>query len=202
VFSDLRAQAYADYRWPSFLAPVLAHNGLAASLIATASLILFLLGAFLLVEPAALFGRHAGDFYAVIPYNAMIALFGLVALYVIVALVMGFRGFWRETGETMGDFASGRAFWQGMGAALSLRYLEGGSGDGCTYPHERPSQARRWYHHLTFYGFILCFAATCVATVYHYALGWIAPYPFLSLPVVLGTLAGIGPLVGPAGLSG
>jgi len=83
---------------------------------------------------------------------------------------------------------------------LRLRYLDGGSGDGCTYPHEAPSQARRRYHHLTFYGFMLCFAATCVATLYHYAFGWQAPYPWTSLPVVLGTVGGIGLLVGPAGL--
>ena len=30
---------------------------------------------------------------------------------------------------------------------------------------------RRRFHHLTFYGFVLCFAATCVATLYHYVLG-------------------------------
>jgi citrate/tricarballylate utilization protein len=59
--------------------------------------------------------------------------------------------------------------------------------------------ARRRFHHLTFYGFMLCFAATCVATLYHYA-GWEAPYALTSLPVLLGTLGGIGLLVGPAGL--
>jgi hypothetical protein len=47
---------------------------------------------------------------------------------------------------------------------------------------------------------MLCFAATCVATFYHYALGWKAPYPFWSLPVLLGTAGGLGLLAGPAGL--
>ena len=37
-------------------------------------------------------------------------------------------------------------------------------------------------------------------TVYHYAFGWTAPYPFWSLPVLLGTSGGIGLLIGPAGL--
>jgi citrate/tricarballylate utilization protein len=82
---------------------------------------------------------------------------------------------------------------------MGLRYLDGG-GDGCTYPDERPSFARRNYHHLTFYGFLFCFAATTVATIYHYIFGWKAPYPFYSLPVILGTLGGIGLLVGPVGL--
>lgn len=47
---------------------------------------------------------------------------------------------------------------------------------------------------------MLCFAATVVATGYHYIAGREAPYPFFSLPVLLGTLGGIGLLVGPAGL--
>ena len=53
---------------------------------------------------------------------------------------------------------------------------------------------------MTFYGFLLCFVATCVGTIYNYAFGWFAPYPLLSLPVVLGTLGGIGLIVGPVGL--
>ncbi|MGE5639062.1 MAG: tricarballylate utilization protein TcuB, partial [Clostridia bacterium] len=75
-----------------------------------------------------------------------------------------------------------------------------GGGEGCTYPDEKPSTIRKKFHHLTFYGFLLCFAATSVATFYHYGLGWKAPYPFLSLPVMLGTVGGIGLLVGPSGL--
>ena len=47
---------------------------------------------------------------------------------------------------------------------------------------------------------MLCFAATSVATLYHYLLGWHAPYPIASVPVLLGTLGGVGLLVGPAGL--
>ena len=35
---------------------------------------------------------------------------------------------------------------------------------------DRYTQARRRFHHLTFYGFLLCFAATCVATLYHFVL--------------------------------
>ena len=81
----------------------------------------------------------------------------------------------------------------------SLRYLDGG-GVGCVNEDERPSDRRKIYHHLTFYGFMLCFAATVVATLYHYLLAREAPYPWWDLPVVLGTLGGIGLLIGPAGL--
>ena len=61
--------------------------------------------------------------------------------------------------------------------------------------------SRRRFHHFTFYGFLLCFASTTVAAIYHFT-GRIAPYPYLSLPVALGTLGGIGLLIGPAGLYG
>jgi citrate/tricarballylate utilization protein len=100
-----------------------------------------------------------------------------------------------ETVEFLKAPALSSATWD----ALGLKYLDGG-GDGCTYPDARPSFSRRTWHHFTFYGFMLCFAATVVATIYHYVFGWKAPYPVYSLPVILGTLGGIGLLVGPTGL--
>ena len=91
------------------------------------------------------------------------------------------------------------SLWQAIKDAGQLRYLDGG-GVGCFNEDERPTDRRRLYHHLTFYGFLLCFASTSVATLYHYLLGREAPYPWYDLPVVLGTLGGIGLLIGPAGL--
>ena len=82
---------------------------------------------------------------------------------------------------------------------MHLTYLHGGGG-GCTSENDRPSSARRLFHHFTFYGFFLCFAATVVATFYHYTFGWRAPYALISLPVVLGIIGGAGLLIGPAGL--
>jgi hypothetical protein len=35
---------------------------------------------------------------------------------------------------------------------------------------------------------------------FYHSRGWQAPYPYLSLPVVLGTIGGLGLLIGPAGL--
>jgi len=83
---------------------------------------------------------------------------------------------------------------------LSLKYLGGGHGEGCNEADDRFSLWRRRFHHLTFYGFMLCFSATSVATLYHYIFHWQAPYPVLSLPVLLGTVGGIGLLIGPIGL--
>ena len=88
---------------------------------------------------------------------------------------------------------------QGVRDAMTLRYLDGGGG-GCAYPDEAASDTRRWFHHLTFYGFLSCFAATTVAAFYENVLDYVAPYPLSSLPVILGSVGGVGLLVGPAGL--
>jgi citrate/tricarballylate utilization protein len=75
-----------------------------------------------------------------------------------------------------------------------------GGGAGCNYPDASFSQSRRWFHHMVFYGFFLDFAATSVAAFYDHFLQWQAPYPLLSWPVILGTVGGIGLLVGTSGL--
>lgn len=105
--------------------------------------------------------------------------------------------FWREISPGQpqaGDIA------RASHDALTLKYLDGGHGKGCNEADDAFTLMRRRFHHFTFYGFMLCFAATVVATGYHYLAGWEAPYPFFSVPVLLGTLGGIGLLVGPAGL--
>ncbi len=65
--------------------------------------------------------------------------------------------------------------------ALRLKYLDGGHGEGCHNEDDAWTHERRRYHHLTFYGFMLCFAATSVATLYHYVLDWPAPYDLTTL---------------------
>ena len=129
----------------------------------------------------------------------MAALFGAAFLYAIVALIMGIRAFWRDIGEPVGMKTDMGSLWQAIRDAGDLRNLDGG-GVGCFNEDDRPTDRRKLYHHFTFYGFALCFASTTVATLYHYLLAREAPYPWWDLPVVLGTLGGIGLLIGPAGL--
>ena len=114
-------------------------------------------------------------------HASMTAIFGTTAIVVISLLAAGFLRFWKDLGKP--KFLRLAA----LRDALTLKYLDKKDG-------------RRWFHHLTFYGFLLCFAATSVAAIYHYLLGWEAPYAYFSLPVVLGTLGGIGLLIGTAGL--
>jgi citrate/tricarballylate utilization protein len=196
-----RADSYAAYAWPRACAGLFARNGLVISLIAALSVAAFVFGFAAFSDPKVLYGINTGPgaFYALMPHNAMAALFGAAFLYAIIALIMGVRAFWRDIGEPIEMRADAPSLWQAIRDAGNLRYLDGG-GVGCFNADDRPTDRRRLYHHFTFYGFALCFAATCVATLYHYLLAREAPYPWWDLPVVLGTLGGIGLVVGPIGL--
>ena len=201
TFAIARAESWAAYAWPHAFSSLFARNGLAIGLIAALSVAAFILGFAAFTDRQVLFGIHTGPgaFYALMPHNAIVALFGGAFLYAIIALVMGVRAFWRDIGEPIGMLIEPGSLWEAMRDAGQLRYLDGG-GVGCFNEDERPTDRRKIYHHLTFYGFLLCFAATSVATLYHYLLAREAPYPWWDLPVVLGTLGGIGLLIGPAGL--
>ncbi|OPY94069.1 tricarballylate utilization protein B [Bradyrhizobium sacchari] len=196
-----RAESYAAYAWPQALSGAFARNGLVISIVAALSMAAFILGFVALSDRSVLFGVHTGPgaFYKLMPHNAMAALFSAAFLYAILSLAMSVRAFWRDIGPAIGGRADGGSIFQAIRDAGELRYLHGG-GVGCYNEDDRPTDQRKLYHHLTFYGFLLCFAATSVATLYHYLLGREAPYSWWDLPVVLGTLGGIGLIIGPIGL--
>jgi citrate/tricarballylate utilization protein len=199
--SQVRAESWRAYAWPRALAGLFERNGVWISIIAALSIAAFVLGFVAYHDRSVVFGVHTGPgaFYRLMPHNTMVAIFGAAFLYAIVAMLMGMRLFWRSIAEPLGSVADPGPLWDAIKDAGSLRYLEGG-GVGCYNDNERPTDHRQLYHHLTFYGFLLCFAATCVATLYHYLLHRDAPYSWYDLPVVLGTLGGIGLIVGPLGL--
>jgi citrate/tricarballylate utilization protein len=201
TLAAVRNDSYAAYAWPPALSGLFARNGLAISLIAALSVAAFVLGFLAWHDPAVIFATHVGPgaFYRLMPHEAMVGIFGAAFLYAILAMAMGLRAFWRDTAPSGGTSAGIAAIRRAVRDAGSLRYLDGG-GMGCMNEDERPSDRRRLFHHLTFYGFLLCFAATSAASLYHQFLAREAPYPWWDLPVVLGTLGGIGLLIGPAGL--
>ena len=189
TLAELRVRSYQTYAWPAAMAAVFRNNALAVTLVMMIALAIWI---------AATNGSTAGvaRFYQVLSHRTMVVVFGGVSIFIATAIATGCIRFWRESGEGAADLSALR---QAISDALRLTYLHG-NGHGCTYPQDRSSLARWWFHHVTFYGFLLCFASTSAAAVYHYALGWRAPYGYFSLPVMLGTLGGIGLLAGPAGL--
>jgi len=203
AMATVRGQTYSDYAWPPVMGSLYQRNGLALSLALVAGLTLFLLLA--LQSNGSLWGTNstaqAQGFYAIFPHNLMVSLFAPIFLWAVLALSMGVTKFWRDvTPATSGAPLSTPAAAEGVHDALKLKYLGGGHGDGCNNEDDAFTLARKRMHHLTFYGFMLCFAATSVATVYHYALGWQAPYDFSSLPKVLGIVGGIALAWGTLGL--
>ncbi len=193
AMAAVRRDTYAEFAWPAALGALYRRNGLALSLALAASFALFL--AIALARTGSLW-RPAADFYAVVPHGLMVALFLPVFAYAIVALAIGARRFWRE--EQAGP-ASAAAAREATSNALTLRYLDGGHGEGCNDEDDAFTLARRRFHHLTFYGFMLCFAATCVATLYHYVLGWPAPYGYGTVPKILGIAGGVSLVLGTVG---
>jgi citrate/tricarballylate utilization protein len=196
AMAQVRGQTYADYAWPSALAGLYRRNGLALALALALSLALFL--ALALALKGSLWGAvPSGDFYALFPHKLLVALFAPVFLFVVLALGMGVARFWREVKPaTSGAPVSGPAAAEATHDVLRLKYLDGGHGEGCNEEDEAFNLARRRAHHLTFYGFLLCFAATVLGTVYHYAFGWAAPYDLPALPKLLGAVGGIGLVAG------
>src|SRR5262249_26334663 len=134
-----------------------------------------------------------------VSHGTLVALFAAVFGVIIVVHAAGFLRFWRETGEGLARLLQPAVLTRALRDAFSLKNLDS-HGTGCTYPGEEHSQARRRFHHFTFYGFMLCAASTTVAAIYHSFFGWHAPYDYFSVPVVLGTAGGVGLLIGPAGL--
>ena len=168
-----------------------------------AGLTLFLLLAVVLHGQGvnALWQSPVGGFYGIFPHNLLVGLFAPVFLFAVLALGLGVRRFWRDvTPATSGAPLSTPATAEATDAVLRLKYLDGGHGDGCHNEDDAYTLSRRRLHHFTFYGFLLCFAATSVATLYHYLLDMPAPYDLPSLPKLLGGIGGVSLAIGTAGL--
>ncbi|MFH1740162.1 MAG: tricarballylate utilization 4Fe-4S protein TcuB [bacterium] len=201
TFAELRLETYREFAWPDFLAGLFRRNGFSVSLITAISVAIVFLLALVFQGVSGVFSVHLGEnaFYKVIPYLLIVLPISALGLYVLIALMIGVVRFWCETGGRLSELADARAHVQAIWDALRLKYLDGGGG-GCNYPDDRFSMIRKWFHHLVFYGFMLCLASTTVAAIYHHFLKWVAPYPFWSWPVALGTIGGTALLIGTGGL--
>jgi citrate/tricarballylate utilization protein len=201
LMAELRTETYRRYSWPALFAALFKRNGFAVALITAAALFIILLLVVVFTGSDILFATHLGEgaFYRVIPFAAMVVPPSIIVLYALAVLSAGARQFWRETGGGLSEVIDPSALWRATQDAFGLAYMKGG-GAGCNYPDASFSEARRWLHHLVFYGFLFALASTTIAALYHHFLEWEAPYPLLSWPVVLGTVGGIAMVVGTTGL--
>jgi citrate/tricarballylate utilization protein len=215
VLAEARAQSYEAYAWPFALGRAFASNAFRTTL-AALTMVVSMLVLVSLASPEALWSSDgAANFYGVIPHAAMVTLFGAVSLFVLIALAISGSRFWRDVPHRAEAVATAPTFprWlkpalyaasssarRAVRDALTLRHLHA-TGRDCTSNLEVRLPWRRWFHHCTFYGFLLCMASTTVAAIYHGVFGWYAPYAYSSLPVLLGAAGGFGLLVGPLGLA-
>lgn len=198
--AEVRGRTYTDYAWPAAFGALYRRASLTTALALAAGLALFL--ALLVAWNGGLVHRPlAGDFYAVFPHNTLVAMFGSVFAFALLAMAIGARRFWRDIAAGDGPYrAPAEAVAEAAGNAAVLKFLDGGHGEGCNDVDDRFTLWRRRFHQITMYGFLLCFASTSVASLCHYVLRQPAPYPLLHPAVVLGTLGGVGLVVGPVGL--
>jgi citrate/tricarballylate utilization protein len=217
TLAQLRIESYADYCWPRPFGVLFRKQGLMTSLAVAAVFTAVLLASVRAVDTT----NNTADFYAIIPHATMVTLFGAVFVFALIAIGIGLTRFSRDVRRAgplgpadvrrAGPFgpaedrtadhrkAFGPAALIAVRDALTLRHLHP-AGIDCVSTEENRSPWRRWCHHFTFYGFMLCFASTTVAAIYHSVFGWLAPYAYTSAPVVLGATGGAGLLVGTVGL--
>jgi citrate/tricarballylate utilization protein len=201
VFSQIRVETYQQYTGAALLWRLFFGDKL--RLAATGALLIGLFFVLTLGYTGSedLFGMHRGEgaFYEVIPYYAMlIPALALSALW-LVSLASGGLRFWRAVEGDIGSLFDFGAFIKATKDAAGLNYLRGG-GDGCDYPDEHKSMARRWYHQALVAGVMLDLASTTLAAISDHFLDSAAPYAFLSPVVLLGTVGGILVVAGAAGL--
>jgi len=209
TLSMLRVDSYESFAWPSF-AGMAFRRPWATTLFA----LVVSIGIVVFSSPVArtFFGSprtssaaartfqvREANFYSVIPHHVMVTIFGVVALFAVAAIAIGHRRFTRLAGRESLRRSGPSPRGSAAVDVLTLKHLHA-TGEDCVDAEEQRRPWRRWLHHCTFYGFALCFASTTVAAFYHLAFGWIAPYAYTSVPVVLGTVGGLGLLTGPAGL--
>jgi len=192
TLAKIRFASYEHYAWPRPLATLFR----AHSLVSAPLLVLVFTGFMVLLEqltgsPSGPM-RTDGNFYAFIPHGTMVGLFGSVFVFAVLAIGIGVMRFVRDASGRSEDRQPRTAdsVWRALRDGMTLRHLHGNGAD-CVSGEEARYPFRRRSHHLVVWGFLLCFASTSVAAIYHVVFGWVAPYPYTSVPVLLGAVGGL-----------
>lgn len=200
-FSQIRLETYEEYAWPRSMAATFRRNDIVVCAAAALCIAVALILTIGLQDAEQRFSLPIGPgaFYEIIPWKIMVSVAGATLGLSLISLSVSVFHFWRDTGGRVPIAKDVQALWTALADMLTLRHL-GGGGYGCNDYDVSYAHLRRHFHHFMFYGFALCFAATGVAAAYEHILGWRPPYPLISMPVALGTLGGLGIIIGATGL--
>lgn len=200
VMAKLRLSGYAKFARPTLLGQAFEH-GLWFSVVSFVALLLFFVGGAIGINGAdSLIRLYPQGFYDFMPHVLMAGIFAVLALFVICVWVSSLSAYWRQLELPAFWHIQPATYWQALLSGMMLKNLDGGHERGCYEVSDEPSQWRRRSHHLVMYGFLLCFAATLTGTIYHYGFQYPAPYPWLSLPKLFGTVGGLMLITGCTGL--
>lgn len=198
VFAAERARTYQQFIWPSGRVERMSRP--LGAVIATVALAALLVALSILSNGGASgFGKTGGSAYDVIEHWLLLGLVAAPSLSTLVLLVVGAARYWRFTHGSLGGLFAWRSWARALAEAATLRHQSGGD-EGCTYPDERPRMSRRVLHQLVVVGYALTVVSTTSAAFEQYMLGIDPPYPYLSVPVLSGTIGGIAQIVGCIGL--
>lgn len=196
VLAEVRQDSWEEHASPKFIAKTFQKSGL--------SIVLSIIVGFaLLIWAISLFGSNGSGegkgFYSVLPHNAMVALFAPTFLLPLLSVLISVKRYWKTIG---GGIFTAKDFIGALKSAAQIKNLSGGHGDGCNFEDtDQFSNARRWTHQAVMYGFLLCFAATSIATILHYFFNMPAPYSFFSIPKLLGVSGGLLLSIGTLGMT-
>ncbi|NVK30161.1 MAG: tricarballylate utilization 4Fe-4S protein TcuB [Gammaproteobacteria bacterium] len=186
ALDTLRQHTWREYAYPSGLSEYYRRHAVAVTIVSSVVLSLLF---WLMMNPPG-----GENFYSALSHNLLVALFTPAFVLPLFGVFAGLRRYWRDVGGQKITISQTR---RALTEASQLKNLKGGHGEGCNFEDDdRYTRARLWAHHLCMYGFLLCFAATSMATVMHYMLAMPAPYPVFSPPKLAGTIGGVMLIVG------
>jgi citrate/tricarballylate utilization protein len=200
VLSAVRVRDYSRYMWPGAV-PRLFRGwlGLVGGFLISTAVVLVLAVLNVGLPGLVRTTNRAESPYVMIPYPVLLGLILLATAYACGVLALAGRRYWLEVATV--DYKVGiSGFSKAIWSAATLHYLRGGGGE-CYYPEDdRPSGLRRRLHSVVAYGFGLCLVSTIAAGILQDIIGQEPPYPWLSVPVISGTIGGLGLIVGSSGL--
>ena len=97
------------------------------------------------------------SFYAIFPQNLTGSLFASIFAFAMPAMGLDVARFRRPVSPGDAALSSSPAVAQAARNALTFRHLDGSHGEGCNNEDDARTEARRRFHHISFYGrAVLC----------------------------------------------